>query len=52
MNPDIENEDLRYQFAQKRLVELFLKITIREKISYLRSSLSIPKENSFTSSLS
>ena len=41
-----------YKLAQQRLEELSSEITIHEEVSQLRSSISIPKENSFNSSLS
>ena len=41
-----------YKIAQQRLEELSSEITIHEEVSQLRSSISIPKENSFNTSLS
>ena len=47
-----DDNDLNYKIAQQRLEELSSEITIHEEINQLGSSLSIPKENSFNSSLS
>jgi ribosomal protein L40E len=41
-----------YKIAQQRLEELSSEITIHEEVSQIRSSISIPKENSFNTSLS
>ena len=46
------DDDLSYKIAQKRLEELSSEITIHEEINQLKSSLSIPLENSCSSSLS
>ena len=46
------DNDLNYKIAQQRLEELSSEITIHEEINQLGSSLSIPRENSFNSSLS
>ena len=47
-----EDKDLSYKIAQQRLEEMSSEITIHEEINQLKSSLSIPRENSCTSSLS
>ena len=46
------DENLNYKIAQQRLEELSSEITIHEEINQLKSSLSIPRENSCTFSLS
>ncbi len=53
-NYNLTNDDnnLSYKIAQKRLEELSSEITIHEEINQLKSSMSIPRENSCTSSLS
>ena len=51
-NLTYNDDDLSYQIAQQRLEELSSEITIHEEINQLKSSLSIPRENSCTSSLS
>jgi len=51
-NLNNDNKDLNYKIAQQRLEELSSEITIHEEINQLGSSLSIPRENTFNSSLS
>ena len=46
------DENISYKIAQQRLEELSSEITIHEEINQLKSSLSIPRENSCTFSLS
>ena len=46
------DENLSYKIAQQRLDELSSEITIHEEINQMQSSMSIPRENSCTSSLS
>ena len=52
LNASKDDKDLSYNIAQQRLEELSSEITIHEEINQLKSSLSIPRENSCTSSLS
>ena len=52
VNISNDDKDLSYKIAQQRLEELSSEITIHEEINQLNSSLSIPRENSCTSSLS
>ena len=52
LNDFNDDNDLSYKIAQQRLEELSSEITIHEEINQLKSSLSIPRENSCTSSLS
>ena len=47
-----KEENFSSKIAQQRLEELSSEITIQEEINQLKSSLSIPRENSCTSSLS
>ena len=46
------NDDSSYKIAQKRLEELSSEVTVHEEINQLKSSLSIPMENSCSFSLS
>ena len=46
------DENLSYKIAKQRLDELSSEITIHEEINQMQSSMSIPRENSCTSSLS
>lgn len=46
------DENLSYKIAQQRLDELSSEITIHEEINQIQSTMSIPRENSCTSSLS
>lgn len=46
------DDNLSYKIAQQRLDELSSEITIHEEINQIQSSMSIPRENSCTSSLS
>ena len=46
------DENLSYKIAQQRLDELSSEITIHEEINQMQSSMSIPRENSYISSLS
>jgi hypothetical protein len=47
-----DDNKYKYKLAQKKLEDLSSEITIHEEINQLNTSLSIPKENSCTSSLS